>query len=190
MTVRSRKKNHFTVACWSNLQFVVALLPPAWPRSDDDSPWIKCSRLFLDRIAVASPQWENGLSHCLCECEIWSLTQGKNMKWGVREQGAEGNIWTWGRGIKLHDEDLHYLYSSSYTITAIKSIGISWAGHEARMGKVRNAYKILIGKLERKIPLWKIMRRWDDNITVNVKGIWCKGMDWIQLVQDSVQWTR
>jgi hypothetical protein len=49
-------KNHFTVAYWSNLQFVMALLPPARLRCDDDSPWIKCSRLFSwsNRSRVAS----------------------------------------------------------------------------------------------------------------------------------------
>jgi hypothetical protein len=51
-----KKKNHFTVAYWSNLQFVMAFLPPARPRCDDDSPWIKCSRLFSwsNRSRVAS----------------------------------------------------------------------------------------------------------------------------------------
>jgi hypothetical protein len=51
-----KKTNHFTVAYWSNLQFVMALLPPARPRCDDDSPWIKCSRLFSwsNRSRVAS----------------------------------------------------------------------------------------------------------------------------------------
>jgi hypothetical protein len=44
--IRSRKRNHFTVAYWSNPQFVIALLPPARPRCDDESPWIKCSRRF------------------------------------------------------------------------------------------------------------------------------------------------
>jgi hypothetical protein len=50
------RKNHFTVAYWSNLQFVMVLLPPARPRCDDYSPWIKCSRLFSwsNRSRVAS----------------------------------------------------------------------------------------------------------------------------------------
>jgi hypothetical protein len=53
--IRSRK-NHFTVAYWSNLQFVMALLPPARPRWDDDSPWIKRNRLlsWSNRSLVAS----------------------------------------------------------------------------------------------------------------------------------------
>jgi hypothetical protein len=60
-TVIRLRKNHFTVVYWSNLQFVMALLPPARPRCDDDSPWISVVDFFLDRIAVASPQWENDL---------------------------------------------------------------------------------------------------------------------------------
>jgi hypothetical protein len=50
------RQNHFTVAYSSNLQFLIALLPPARPRCDDDSPWIKCSRHFSwsNRSRVAS----------------------------------------------------------------------------------------------------------------------------------------
>jgi hypothetical protein len=36
---------------------------------------------------------------------------------------------------KLHDEDLHNLYSSPSTIRMIKSREMRWAGHIARMGK-------------------------------------------------------
>jgi hypothetical protein len=59
-----KKKITLQYPYWSNLQFVMALLPPARPRCDDDSPWIKCSLLFSwsNRSRVASPQWENGLS--------------------------------------------------------------------------------------------------------------------------------
>jgi hypothetical protein len=34
---------------------------------------------------------------------------------------------------KLHNEELHNLYSSSGIITMIKSRRIGWAGHEAKM---------------------------------------------------------
>jgi hypothetical protein len=39
-----------------------------------------------------------------------------------------------------------------------------WAGHAARMGVKRNAYRILVGKPEGKIPLGRPRRRWVDNI--------------------------
>jgi hypothetical protein len=59
---------------------------------------------------------------------------------------------------KLHNEELHNLYSSPCIIR------MRWAGHVARMGEKRNAYRILVGKLEGKIPLGRPRRRWVDNI--------------------------
>jgi hypothetical protein len=47
---------------------------------------------------------------------------------------------------KLHNEELHNLYSSPNTIRMIKSRRMRWAGHVARMGATRNACRILVGK--------------------------------------------
>jgi hypothetical protein len=47
---------------------------------------------------------------------------------------------------KLHNEDLHNLYSFPSVIRGIKSRRMRWAGHVARMGEKRNAYRILLGK--------------------------------------------
>jgi hypothetical protein len=46
---------------------------------------------------------------------------------------------------KLHNEELHRLYSSASIIRVIKSRRIRWAGHVARMREKRNAYRILVG---------------------------------------------
>jgi hypothetical protein len=54
---------------------------------------------------------------------------------------------------KLHNEELHNLYSSTHTITIIKSGRTRWVGHAAHMGAMQNIYKILIQKLERKATL-------------------------------------
>jgi hypothetical protein len=43
---------------------------------------------------------------------------------------------------KLHDEELHNLYSSPSIIRIIKSRRMKWAGHVARMGEKRNAYRV------------------------------------------------
>jgi hypothetical protein len=51
---------------------------------------------------------------------------------------------------KLHNEELHNLYSSPDIITMIKSRRVRLAGHVARMGEKRNTYRILVGKPERK----------------------------------------
>jgi hypothetical protein len=60
---------------------------------------------------------------------------------------------------KLHNEELHNSYSSPSIIRMMKSRRIKWAGHVARMGEKRNAYRILVGKLEGKRPLGRPRRR-------------------------------
>jgi hypothetical protein len=41
---------------------------------------------------------------------------------------------------KLHNEELHNVYSSPNIIRMIKSRRIRWAGHVARIGEKRNIY--------------------------------------------------
>jgi hypothetical protein len=57
---------------------------------------------------------------------------------------------------KLHNEELHNLYSSP---NIIRMIRMRWAGYVARMGETRNAYRILVGKPEGKRPLGRQRRR-------------------------------
>jgi hypothetical protein len=47
---------------------------------------------------------------------------------------------------KLHNEELHGLYSSPSIIRVIKASRMRWTGHVARMGEVRGAHNILVGK--------------------------------------------
>jgi hypothetical protein len=46
---------------------------------------------------------------------------------------------------KLHNEELHNLYSSTSIIRMIKSRRMRWAGCVAQIGEKRNAYRILVG---------------------------------------------
>jgi hypothetical protein len=54
---------------------------------------------------------------------------------------------------KLHNEDLHNLYTLPRIIRMAKSRRMRWAGHVARMLEKRNGYRILVAKLEGKRPL-------------------------------------
>jgi hypothetical protein len=67
---------------------------------------------------------------------------------------------------KVHNEELHKLYSSPSIIRIIKSIRMRLAGHVARMGEKKNAYRILAGKPERQRPLGRPRRTWLDNIKI------------------------
>jgi hypothetical protein len=49
----------------------------------------------------------------------------------------------------------------------IKSRRMRWAGHVARMGEKRNAYRLLLGKPEGKRPLGRPKRTWVDNIEMD-----------------------
>jgi hypothetical protein len=70
---------------------------------------------------------------------------------------------------KLHNKELNILYSLPSIIRMIKSRRIRWAGHVAQMGAKRNAYRILVGKPERKRPLGRTRRRWMNNIKMDLR---------------------
>jgi hypothetical protein len=46
---------------------------------------------------------------------------------------------------KLHNEELHNLYSSPSIIRIITSRRLRWAGYVAQMGEKRNVYRLLVG---------------------------------------------
>ena len=45
-------------------------------------------------------------------------------------------------------------------------------------------YRVLVGKPEGKRPLGRPRRRWVDNIRMDLQGVGCRYMDWIELAQD------
>jgi hypothetical protein len=49
---------------------------------------------------------------------------------------------------------------------------------------MRNAYNILVRKVEGKRPLEKLQHRWDDKIKMDLKEIGWRGVDRIHLAQD------
>jgi hypothetical protein len=92
-----------------------------------------------------------------------------------------------GEWKRLHNEELNDLYSSPNIIRVIKSRRMGWAGHEARMGGKRGAYRILVGRPEGRRLLGRPRRRWKDNIKMDLQEVgWC--MDCIELAQDRDRW--
>jgi hypothetical protein len=59
----------------------------------------------------------------------------------------------------------------------IKWKRMRWAGHVARMGAKRNAYRIWAGKPKGKRPLGRPRRRWVDNIKIDLREIGWGDMD-------------
>jgi hypothetical protein len=67
-----------------------------------------------------------------------------------------------GEWRKLHNEELHDLYSSPGIIRIIKARRMRWAGNVTRMGEKRNACRLL-GK-----PEGRPRHGWVDNIRMDV----------------------
>jgi hypothetical protein len=88
----------------------------------------------------------------------------------------------------MHNEELHNLYSSPSIIRVIKSRRMRWAGHVARMGEKRNAYRIFVGKPEGKRRMGRPRHRWVDNIKMDLTEIGWDGMDWTDMAQEKYQW--
>ncbi|KAJ4447437.1 hypothetical protein ANN_09444 [Periplaneta americana] len=106
----------------------------------------------------------------------WFL-QGEEHRLRVFENKVLGKIF-WakrdevtGKWRKLHNTELHALYSSPDIIRNIKSRHLRWAGHVARMGESRNAYRVLVGRPEGKRPLGRPRRRWEDNIKMDLRDM-------------------
>jgi hypothetical protein len=89
---------------------------------------------------------------------------------------------------KLHNKELHGLYSSPSIVRVIKARRMRWAGHVARMGEVRGAYNILVGRPEGRRPLGRPRRRWEDNIKMDLREIGFGNVDWIHWAQHRDRW--
>jgi hypothetical protein len=80
-------------------------------------------------------------------CETWYLTLREEQRLRVSENRVLRRIFepktdeVTGKWTKLHNEELHNLYSSQSIIRIIKSRK-RWVGHVGRMGEKRNAYVI------------------------------------------------
>ena len=47
---------------------------------------------------------------------------------------------------------------------------------------------VLVVKPERKRPLGRPRRRWEDNIKMDLQEVGCGGIDWMELAQDRDRW--
>jgi hypothetical protein len=56
------------------------------------------------------------------------------------------------------------------------------------MGAKRNAYRIMVGKSERKRPLGRRRQRWKSNTKRDIRDIGWGGVQWIDLAQDRDKW--
>jgi hypothetical protein len=110
-------------------------------------------------------------------CETWSLTLREVCRLRVFENRVLRRIFgpkkdeVTGEWRRLHNKELYALYSSLNIIRVIKSRRLRWAGHVARMGERRGAYRALVGRPEGRRPLGRPRRRWEDNIKMDLREV-------------------
>jgi hypothetical protein len=92
---------------------------------------------------------------------------------------------SWG---KMHNDELLGPYSSPNIVRVIKSRRMRWAEHVVRMGEGRGVFRVLGEISERKRPMGRPRRRWEDNIKMDLREIGIDGANWLRLAQDRVQW--
>jgi hypothetical protein len=74
---------------------------------------------------------------------------------------------SWGR---LHNEELHNLYTSPHVIRVIRSRKMRWVGHTARIWDMKIAYRDLVGEPEWKRHLEVARARKEANFKMTLKG--------------------
>jgi hypothetical protein len=89
---------------------------------------------------------------------------------------------------KLHNYELHSLYSSPHIVRVIKSRRMKWAEHVARMGEGRGVYRVLVGRSEYKRPVGGPRRKCEDNIKIDLRDTEIDGANWLRLAQNRIQW--
>jgi hypothetical protein len=89
---------------------------------------------------------------------------------------------------KLHNDELHSLYSSPNIVRVIKSRRMRWVAHVARIAEGRVVYRVSVGRSEGKVLLGRPRRRWEDNIKLERSEIGINGANWIQLSHDRFRW--
>jgi hypothetical protein len=111
-----------------------------------------------------------------CNCTVLRVFENRVLRriFGPKRDEVTGG-WR-----KLHNVELHKLYSSPSIIKMIKSRRMRWAGHVARIGEKMSP--------EGKRPLGIPRRRRMDNIKTEFREEEWGGMDWIDLAQDRDQW--
>ncbi|KAJ4431683.1 hypothetical protein ANN_20285 [Periplaneta americana] len=144
--------------------------------------WLKKGKLVINKISQLGPMDPSTNSRCLAK-----------KSWPVANLNAATDdfrvLTCYGTKIVLQ-----WLKEGKLVINKISQLGpmdpstnsrrLRLAGHVARMGESRNAYRVLVGRPEEEKTLERPRRRWEDNIKIDLGKVGNDGRDWINPAQD------
>jgi hypothetical protein len=99
-------------------------------------------------------------------CETWSVTFKEGHRLRVFKNRVLRKIFgpkrdeVAGEWIRLHNEELYYLFSLPNIIGVFKSRMMRWAEHVASVGERRGAFKVMVWTADGKRSLEGARRRW------------------------------
>jgi hypothetical protein len=137
---------------WASKDFKLTNITLRWA-----TYWYENTKIKIHRSII--------LPVVLYGCETWSLTLREKHRLRVLKNRVLRRIFgpkrdeVTGEWRRLHNEELNNLYSSPNIVRVIKSRRMRWAGHVARMGEGRGAYRILVGRPEGRRPLGRTRHR-------------------------------
>jgi hypothetical protein len=117
---------------------------------------------------------------------------GRNKDWGFLRTECWGKIFVPKREEdesrrKLRNDEIHSRYYSPNIVRVIKSRKMRWVGQVAHMGEGRGVYRVLVGRPERKRPLRRPRRRWENNTKLDLRETEIDGrtaFSWLRVVSN------
>jgi hypothetical protein len=145
--------SYFVHSCWiwgRNVVVCKVAWKPVWNTSWELlTNWSRYCR-YSDRLCGLVVR----VPGCTTRCIMLSVRYELNLYMLCRRKGPKRDEVT-GERRKLHNEELRDLYTSPSIITIIKLRRMRWAGHAARIGENRNAYRLLVRNPEGKKTIRK-----------------------------------
>jgi len=83
----------------------------------------------------------------------------------------------------MHSEERHDLNFLPIIVCVVRSRRLRWAWNLAPTRDGRDAYRVLVGRPQGKIPLGRPRSRWEDNIRMDLQEkIWgWTGLIWLRI---------
>ena len=149
---------------------------------EPSGPLRTCNGTAFYRTRLLLYWWDK---NCLL---IFRLSRSRGLRWMGSTFLTLGKFLKRSSLHKLHNEEVHDLYSSLNIFRVKKSRKVGWVSHVARLGEERHI-QVLGWKTWRKETTWETqVYMGGNNIKMDLQEVGCGGMDWIDLAQDRDRW--